>query len=39
MEWFDRQFWEADVWLDSSLTIDSKFTKWLDSEGVGEADR
>ena len=39
MEWYDRQFWEAEAWLESTLTIDSKSTKWLDEKGVGGDDR
>jgi hypothetical protein len=39
MEWYDRQFWETDVWLESTLKIDSKGMKWLDVKGVGEDDR
>ncbi|WP_415880158.1 hypothetical protein [Methylomonas sp. TEB] len=39
MEWYDRQFWEAEVWLDSNLSIDSKSTKWLDMNGMGDDNR
>lgn len=39
MEWYDRQFWEAAVWLESTLKIDSKGMKWLDVKGVGKNDR
>ena len=36
MEWYDRQFWEAAVWLESTLRIDSKGMKWLDLKEVGK---
>jgi len=39
MKWYDRQFWEAEVWLDSNLSIDSKSTKWLDMNGMGDDNR
>lgn len=37
MEWYDKQFWEVEIWLESTLRIDCKGMKWLDEEGVGNA--
>lgn len=34
MAWYDRHFWEVEIWLESTLKIDSKGTKWLSSEDV-----
>jgi hypothetical protein len=34
MTWYDKHFWEMEIWRESTLKIDSNGMKWLSSEDV-----